>query len=88
MKTIDLSELIELLRECAGEDEYVDLNGDIQDTPFPELGYDSLALLQLAAVIQRQYGIELDDEALSAETPAEFLSLANGQLRASIPVPA
>jgi act minimal PKS acyl carrier protein len=77
---LELSGLVELLRVSAGEDEFVDLEGEIQDTPFPELGYDSLALLQVVAVIQREYGIEFGDDVLSAETPQEFLDLVNSSL--------
>ena len=77
MSTLNLSELVRLLRESAGADEGVDLDGPIIDTPFIELGYDSLALLQLVGVIQREYGVELDDEAVSAETPREFLALVD-----------
>jgi act minimal PKS acyl carrier protein len=80
MKKLELTEMVELLRECAGEDELIDLDGDIKDTTFPELGYDSLALLQLAAVVERQYGIELADDVMSAETPQAFLDLVNGVL--------
>ena len=71
-----------MLRTSAGEDEDVNLDGDIQDTPFPELGYDSLAILQLMAIIERQHGIELGDDVLLAETPGEFLGLVNSQLNA------
>lgn len=81
MSTIELSDLVRLLRESAGADEEVDLNGAILDVPFFDLGYDSLALLQLIGVIQRQYGVVVDEDAVSAETPREFLDLVNQELR-------
>ncbi|MGO4426204.1 actinorhodin polyketide synthase, partial [Streptomyces sp. MCAF7] len=34
MTQMTLAELTTLLRECAGEDETVDLDGDVLDTPF------------------------------------------------------
>lgn len=77
MAIIELTDLVRLLSESAGADEEVDLSGDITDTPFFELGYDSLALLQLIGVIQREYGIALDDDAVSAVTPGEFIALVN-----------
>jgi minimal PKS acyl carrier protein len=77
MSRLDLPELTRILRECAGVDEAVDLEGDILDMAFPELGYDSLALLQTIGVIQREFGIELDDSAAGTETPREFLALVN-----------
>lgn len=82
MRKLDLADLVELLRSSAGEDESIDLDGDIQHTPFPDLGYDSLAVLELAAAIQRQYSVELSDDVVAAETPREFLDLANGELQA------
>jgi act minimal PKS acyl carrier protein len=75
-----LTDLVRLLRENAGVDEGVDLDGDILDTAFYELGYDSLALLQLVGVIRREYGADLADEAVAAETPREFLDLVNAEL--------
>ena len=84
MSTLQLSDLVRLLRENAGVDEGVDLDGDILDTAFYELGYDSLALLQLVGVIRREFGVDLDDDAVSAETPREFLDLANLDLTRSI----
>ncbi|BAL90264.1 putative acyl carrier protein [Actinoplanes missouriensis 431] len=58
--TID--DLRRILTECAGEDESVNLSGDILDTPFTDLGYDSLALIETAARIKQDFGIEIPDE--------------------------
>ncbi|GLW54340.1 acyl carrier protein [Kitasatospora phosalacinea] len=75
---LSLEDLVTVLRESAGEDEEVDLSGDIADVPFSDLGYDSLALLETAGRVQRQYGIVLDDEAMAAaETPRLFLTAVN-----------
>ena len=43
MPQFTLEDLKRVLREAAGEDESVDLDGGIMDTEFGELGYDSLA---------------------------------------------
>lgn len=78
MSTFTLSDLTVKLRECAGESEGVDLDGDVLDTPFIELGYDSLALLQVTGVLKRELGIELADEAVvEAETPRQLLDMIN-----------
>jgi minimal PKS acyl carrier protein len=74
--TIDRELLVQMLRESAGVEEGVDLDGDILDTPFIELGYDSLALLQVTGRIQREYNLVLPDDAVSeAETLRELLEL-------------
>lgn len=76
--TVTLADLTRMLRESAGEEEGVDLDGDVIDTPFIELGYDSLALLQVIGQIQREYGIEIPDDAVvDAETPGALLALIN-----------
>ncbi|MEU5538116.1 acyl carrier protein [Streptomyces sp. NPDC020362] len=67
-----------MLRESAGEEEGIDLDGDVIDTPFIELGYDSLALLQVIGQVQREYGITIPDDAVvDAETPGAMLALIN-----------
>ncbi|MFI8002492.1 acyl carrier protein [Streptomyces sp. NBC_01341] len=83
--TVTLADLTRMLRESAGEEEGIDLDGDVIDTPFMELGYDSLALLQVIGQIQREYGIEIPDDAVvDAETPGALLALINsGQATAA-----
>ncbi|MFD9443875.1 acyl carrier protein [Streptomyces sp. NPDC060006] len=76
--TVTLADLTRMLRESAGEEEGVDLDGDVIDTTFMVLGYDSLALLQVIGQIQREYGIEIPDDAVvDAETPRALLALVN-----------
>lgn len=78
MALITIGDLTRLLRESAGEEEGIDLDGDILDTEFLDLGYDSLALLQVTGRIQREYAIELPDDAVAdAETPRALLDLIN-----------
>ncbi|MZE78775.1 acyl carrier protein [Streptomyces xinghaiensis] len=75
---VTLADLTRMLRESAGEEEGVDLDGDVLDTTFIELGYDSLALLQVIGQIQREYGREIPDDAVvDAETPRALLELVN-----------
>ncbi|HEX6970550.1 MAG TPA: acyl carrier protein [Micromonosporaceae bacterium] len=78
-RTLTIDDLKRILRECAGADEQVDLDGDILDTEFIDLGYDSLAMLETSSRIEREYGIKLDDDTVvSATTPRAFLALVNG----------
>ncbi|MCX4602867.1 acyl carrier protein [Streptomyces anulatus] len=77
--TID--DLKSILREGAGADEGVDLDGDILDAEFDALGYESLAMLETAGRIEREYGISLDEEIFAdARTPRVLIALVNGQL--------
>ena len=70
-----------LLRECAGEEESVDLEGDILDSPFDDLGYDSLALFNTVSRIERDYSVELPDEVVAeARTPRQLLDLISAGL--------
>ncbi|GHI10378.1 actinorhodin polyketide synthase [Streptomyces cellostaticus] len=83
MERLELSELALLLREAAGEDEGAVLDEDTLDTLFLDLGYDSLALLQVTGVVERDHDLMLDEEALAeAQTPRQYLDLVNGALAA------
>jgi act minimal PKS acyl carrier protein len=81
--TID--DLRRILREGAGADEGVDLDGDIRDVRFDELGYESLALLETGLRISREFGVELEDSTLiDVETPGALVDAVNAQLLAAI----
>jgi act minimal PKS acyl carrier protein len=68
-KSLDRVELIRLLQESAGLEEGVALDAGADDTPLCELGYDSLALLQVTGRIRREYGVELPEVAVSDMEP-------------------
>ncbi|OXM55200.1 acyl carrier protein [Amycolatopsis alba] len=81
MNQLTIEDLREILRSSVGVDEGVDLDADIHDVEFAELGYDSLAILELAGQLQRRYGVTIsDDVALDMRTPAEALRTINRQL--------
>ncbi|WP_166354895.1 acyl carrier protein [Phytoactinopolyspora limicola] len=70
--------LKQILRQVAGEVDGVDLDGDILDRTFEELGYDSLALLETGARLERALGIKLDDSTLNeVQTPRQLLAAVN-----------
>lgn len=76
-----LDDLKRILLEGAGAEEGVDLNGDILDTDFEELGYESLALLETGGRIEREWNITLDDSALTdAATPRALIETVNAHL--------
>ena len=79
-----LEALKRILLEGAGASEDVDLDGDILDTDFEALGYESLALLETGGRIEREYDITLDDSVLSgATTPKALIEAVNAQLAVS-----
>ena len=76
-----LDDLKRILLEGAGADEGVDLDGEILDSEFETLGYESLALLETYGRIEREYGITLEDSELAgADTPRALIAVVNGQL--------
>lgn len=84
MSELTLVDLKKIMKECAGEDEEINLDGDILDTHFGDLGYDSLALLETTSRIERAYHVRLGDEAaIEAGTPREFLDRVNGAIAES-----
>ncbi|WP_445282396.1 acyl carrier protein [Streptomyces sp. DSM 118148] len=88
MAEMTLEQLTGLLRECAGEEEGVDLDGDVLDRAFTDLGYDSLAMLQVIGRIEQDYGLTLPDEVVAeATTPRQFLARVNDGL-SEVPRPA
>jgi acyl carrier protein len=77
-RIFELRDLRKILHESAGTEQGVDLEGEILDTAFDDLGYDSLALMEAAARITREYGVQIDEEALlAAATPRWLLDLVN-----------
>ncbi|GGS46774.1 MULTISPECIES: acyl carrier protein [Actinokineospora] len=81
MTEMTLADLTRLLRECAGVDEAVDLDGDIIDVPFDELGYDSLALFNTVSRIERDHSVRLPDDLVAeVTTPRWLLGVVNEHL--------
>ena len=83
MPNLSLDALRALMRQGGGVAEAVDLDGDILHTSFADLGYDSLALLETAARIERAYSVKLDDTVTDARTPRAFIAIVNAALPAA-----
>ncbi|MET9520715.1 acyl carrier protein [Streptomyces sp. NPDC002994] len=78
-----LDDLRRILLEGAGADEGVDLGADILDVQFEALGYESLALLETGSRIEREYGIDLDEDLLTnTDTPRALIAAVNLHLTA------
>jgi act minimal PKS acyl carrier protein len=79
---VSAADLLRILRQVAGSDEGIDLDGeDVSDVPLNELGYDSLAVLELAACTERVYAIRIPDSDLKNEmTPREVVAYVNARL--------
>lgn len=81
MQRFTLDDLTRIMRESAGVDESVDLSGAIEHLTFFELGYDSLAVLELAARVEQEYGVAVPDDATDhMPTPAAALGYLNALL--------
>jgi act minimal PKS acyl carrier protein len=78
---LTINNLLQVLAQCAGDVGDVDLTGDVEHRSFEEIGYDSLALMETAARLKQDFGIELtDDEIGEAQTPSDLLKVINGEL--------
>jgi act minimal PKS acyl carrier protein len=81
VRELTLDALLETMRQCAGETDAGVPDADLMDVPFLDVGYDSLALLETAARIEREYGISLsDDTVVTATTPRVLLRIVNQTL--------
>ena len=79
MSEFTMDDLRRVMQEAAGENRH--LEGDVLDQPFAELGYDSLALLEAAARVERSSGVQIgDDDIADVSTPRDFIQLVNDRL--------
>ena len=75
--------LREIMKACAGPGEHPEFEGDFIDAPYEELGFDSLAVLQLATRIQQDLGVPFPDSAVAEMvTPRNVLNYVNAQMAA------
>jgi act minimal PKS acyl carrier protein len=78
-----LEDLKRVLLAAAGVADGADLDGDILDLTFEDLGYDSIALLETVGCVERERGLSLDDSVVGeAKTPRLFLEFVNGTVAA------
>jgi act minimal PKS acyl carrier protein len=78
MAGFGIQELRTIMRGSAGSAEGVDLDGEIAAVPFAELGYDSLAVLEMMSEVQRRYGVVIDENVVfDLETPQDAIDHVN-----------
>lgn len=69
-----------ILREAAGDDDDMEVGADSFGRTFAELGFDSLALLEIASLVKRELGVELsDDDMHEVATPADLVAKIDAQ---------
>ncbi|MEU7213470.1 SRPBCC family protein [Streptomyces sp. NPDC044989] len=81
MAELTLDELKRFLLSAAGDDESVELSGDILHVRLVDLGFDSLAVIDTLGRLERHFGVKLPEEATTeVETPADLLAAVNRQV--------
>ncbi len=79
MSMLTIDDFKSVMRAVAGDDDSIDLSGDVNDTLLVDLGYDSLAILEMGSILQQRYGIDVpDDSAERMTTPREAVAYING----------
>lgn len=81
MPTFTIDQLKTIFQECSGVPDGATLNGDIVDQELRDLGYDSLAVLEVVSRIQRDYDLSIPDEAIDEmKTARAILDYVNSRL--------
>jgi minimal PKS acyl carrier protein len=80
----NLDDLRAIIRASVGESDDVDLDGPVGETSYAELGYDSLALLEIAARIEQRLGVSMPDGLCLTDTPAATVALVDGLLAEAV----
>jgi minimal PKS acyl carrier protein len=81
MAELTLDGLKTIMSSCSGADEASEVTPEVAGVEFGELGYDSLAVLEMVTHIQRQYRITIPDEAVEEITsPTSLIDYVNQTL--------
>ncbi|MFC3997687.1 acyl carrier protein [Nocardiopsis sediminis] len=81
MAEFTMDDFRRVTRAAVGVDDSVDLDGDIAATPFGDLGYDSLAVLEIANKVEKEFRVAIPEEAVGElETPREFVDYVNRRM--------
>jgi len=80
-KRFTTEDLERILHEGTGANDTTRLGEATLDAHFDDLGYDSLALLETASRIQREFGIQLEESTLVVSlTPGELINQVNERI--------
>ncbi|MGW2720260.1 acyl carrier protein [Streptomyces sp. NPDC001492] len=81
---LSLEELVSTIRRCAGDSDVAALDDGILDLSYQDLGYDSVAILEIFAELGSEHGIAIsDEEVFETRTPRETLALVNSRTEAA-----
>jgi len=84
MTTFTIVKLKEIMLSTA-DGAGLELEGDFLDKPFPDLDFDSLAVLELATRVQQDYDLTIPDEAVAElTTPRDVLDYVTRRLGESV----
>jgi act minimal PKS acyl carrier protein len=82
--TFTVSDLKEIMLK-AKDGAAPSLDGDFMDTTFPELDYDSLAVLEIVTLVQQNYHLAIPDESVAdMTTPRDVLDFVTLRLRENV----
>ena len=84
MRIFNSDDLTVIMRQCAGFDHAVDLDLSVLDHSYEQMGFDSLAVLEIQAEIERQLGVRLRTDMELSSTPAATISSVNDLLKAGV----
>jgi act minimal PKS acyl carrier protein len=80
---MSMDELRGIMIACAGGDDLETVHGDVSGVSFEDLGYDSLALIETAAKLKLEHGVDIAaEQIIEARTPRELLILVNDRIAA------
>jgi|GEM_PF-4827110 len=75
MRNLTIEHLNQIIHECMGEPDIVTEDG--LDNTFPELGCDSLAILQVEARLSQDFGVQIQELMFQKMTPRLALAYVN-----------
>ncbi|MGZ3459575.1 MAG: acyl carrier protein [Archangium sp.] len=75
MRNLTIEQLNQIIQECMGEPNVVTEDG--LDNTFPELGCDSLAILQVEARLSQDFGVQIPELMFQKMTPRGAISYVN-----------
>ncbi|MEU3900837.1 acyl carrier protein [Streptomyces sp. NPDC045251] len=80
MSPFTLEDLTAMVAEIAGAEASRAISEQPADAPFTSLGFDSMAVIELAERIQERYGVPIPDEAVhDLRTVRRTLDYVNGR---------
>ncbi|EME57644.1 acyl carrier protein [Amycolatopsis decaplanina] len=81
MQTFTVEMLLAVTRECAGEPDETISAADVRSRTFRDLGYDSVALIEVIARLSHEFDLTIpDDVAPEDRTPENLVDLINAAL--------